>query len=223
MVAGIEDIYIGETICDNEATKAMPAIEIDEPTISLNFLVNDSPFAGKEGKFVTNRQIEERLRKELEINVGLKIDFSRKDYYKVFRRGELHIAVLLENMRREGYEVQVSKPEVIVKEVEGQKVEPFEELIINVPSDMSGGVIERLGKRKGELKEMKEVFGRTKLLFEAPTRAILGYRNQFIVDTKGEGMLSSRMIGFKKYIGDIKVKATGSMISNEIGKVLAYG
>ncbi len=221
MVAGLPDIFIGETICENESQPPLPAIKVDEPTISLNFMVNDSPFAGREGKFVTNKQIRERLEKELEVNVGLKIDFS-SDSYKVYGRGELHIAVLLENMRREGFEIQVSQPQVIIKEEGGQKLEPFEEVIIDVPETMSGAVIEKIGKRQGIMTEMKQKNGQTRLVFEAPTRGILGYRSQFIVDTKGEGIFSSRFLEFRSYVGEIKKRNVGSMISMIGGKALGF-
>ena len=222
MVAGFPKIDIGETICEKEEQESLPAISIDEPTISLRFLVNDSPFAGREGKFVTNKQIRERLEKELEVNVGLKIDFSTAEYYTVFGRGELHIAVLLENMRREGYEMQVSQPHVIIKEIEGVKSEPFEEVTVDVPSELSGTVIETIGKRKGIMTDMQIHGSQTRLLFEAPTRGMLGYRGQFVVDTKGEGILSSRVIGFRPYVGEIKKREVGSMISNGTGKALGF-
>ena len=170
MVAGLPDIYIGETVCQSADQEPLPAIKIDEPTISLNFLVNDSPFAGREGKFVTTKQIRERLEKELEINVGLKIDFSSSEYYKVYGRGELHIAVLLENMRREGYELQVSQPQVIIKEENGQKMEPYEEVTIDVPEKSSGVVIETLGKRKGIMNHMEQRGSQVRMIFETPTR-----------------------------------------------------
>lgn len=222
MVAGFPKIDIGETICETEDQEALPAITIDEPTISLRFLVNDSPFAGREGKFVTSKQIRERLEKELEVNVGLKIDFSTSEYFTVYGRGELHIAVLLENMRREGYEMQVSQPHVIVKEIDGVKSEPFEEVTIDVPSELAGTIIETLGKRKGIMTDMQIHGSQTRLLFEAPTRGMLGYRGQFVVDTKGEGIMSSRVIGFKPYVGDIKKREVGSMISNGTGKALGF-
>jgi GTP-binding protein len=221
MVAGFPKIDIGETICESEEQESLPAITIDEPTISLRFLVNDSPFAGKEGKFVTNKQIRERLEKELEVNVGLKIDFS-SEYYTVFGRGELHIAVLLENMRREGYEMQVSQPHVIIKDIDGVKSEPFEEVTIDVPSELAGTIIETLGKRKGLMTDMQIHGSQTRLLFEAPTRGMLGYRGQFVVDTKGEGIMSSRVIGFRPYAGEIKRREVGSMISNGTGKALGF-
>ncbi|MBD3359497.1 MAG: translational GTPase TypA [Candidatus Buchananbacteria bacterium] len=222
LVAGLPDIFIGETICQNEKQIALSAIEIDEPTISMYFLVNNSPFAGKEGKYVTNSQLKERLAKELEVNVGLKIDFSLIDRYKVYGRGELHIAVLLENMRREGYEVQVSQPQVIIKEEADKKLEPFEELIINVPENLAGTVIEKIAKKKGVMKELLPENGYTKLVFEIPTRGLLGYRNQFTIDTGGEGIMYSRVIGFKPFVGEINKKNLGSMISMEKGKALAF-
>jgi len=228
LIAGIPDVYIGETICDNVNTEPLPSITIDEPTISLNFIVNDSPFAGREGKYVTSRQIRERLEKELEMNVGLKIDFDKEDDeemregFLVFGRGELHIAVLLENMRREGYELQVSQPHVIIKEENGKKLEPYEELTIEVRSEFSGVVIERLTSRKGLITNMHDKEGITRILMEIPTRGLLGYRGQFIVDTKGEGILASRFIGFKDFSGDIKKRDVGSMTSMVKGKVIAF-
>ncbi len=224
MIAGLPDIYIGETICSNEDQKPLPAIKIDEPTISLNFLVNSSPFVGKEGKLITNRQIRERLEKELEVNVGLKVDFSLSEYYKVDGRGELHIAILLENMRREGYELQVSRPHVILKEEDGKTLEPFEEVTIDVPSEMSGVVIEKMSKRKGIMTEMKQNQNQkhTRIIFEIPTRGLLGYRGDFIIDTRGEGILCTQVLGFKPYAGDIENHETGAMISIENGKALSY-
>lgn len=222
MLAGLPDIYIGETICENENQEALPAINIDEPTISLNFLVNNSPFAGREGKFVTNRQLKERLEKELELNVGLKIDFSTTEYYKVYGRGEMHIAILLENLRREGYELQISQPHVIIKEIDGQKNEPFEEVTINLPQEMSGVVIEKLAKRRGTMIEMKPEHGHLKLMFTIPTRGLLGYKNEFIVDTRGEGILYTQVIGFKPYAGSIDKTDLGSMVSMATGKALGF-
>ncbi|MDD5569156.1 MAG: translational GTPase TypA [Candidatus Pacebacteria bacterium] len=222
ILAGIPDINIGETICINAEQESLPVISIDEPTISLNFLVNSSPFAGREGKFVTNRQLRERLEKELEVNVGLKIDFSNTDHYKVYGRGELHIAILLENMRREGYELQVSQPQVIIKEENGKKLEPFEEVIIDVPEEFSGVIIERLSKRRGIMQEMKPEDGHIRLVFEIPTRGLLGYKPDFVVDTRGEGILTSRVIGFKPYAGEIEKKNLGSMVSMVTGKTSGF-
>jgi GTP-binding protein len=222
MIAGFADIDIGETICALPEQQPLPAISIDKPTISLNFLVNDSPFGGREGKFVTNKQLKERLEKELEVNVGLKVDFTSTEYYKVLGRGELHVGILLENMRREGYELQVSQPQVIIKEENGQKLEPFEEVVIDVPDNLSGTVIEKLGRRKGIMQEMKQHRGQVRLIFEIPTRGLLGYRNQFMVDTRGLGILSSHFIGFREYAGEINRHETGSMVSMATGKSAAY-
>lgn len=223
LLAGLPNVEIGDTLSISADQEILPAIDIDEPTISLFFLVNDSPFAGREGKYVTNQQIRERLEKELEINVGLKIDFSETDRYKVYGRGELHIAILLENMRREGYEIQVSQPQVIIKEEDGVKSEPFEEVIIECPMESSGTVIEKLGRRKGLMMEMKEGSGGyQRLVFEAPTRGLLGYRNEFIIDTRGEGIFSSRFVGFKPFVGEIAHRDVGSMISMIAGKTAAF-
>ena len=222
LIAGIPDIDIGETICANAEQEALPAITVDEPTISINMLVNNSPFASREGKFVTNRQIRERLEKELEVNVGLKVDFSSNEFYKVYGRGEMHISILLENMRREGYEMQVSQPQVIIKEEQGKKLEPYEEVIIDIPEEFSGIVIEKMSKRKGIMSEMKPEDGHIRLAFEIPTRGLLGYHGQFIMDTRGEGILCSRFVGFKDYAGKIEKREFGSMVSMITGKTMAY-
>ena len=222
MTAGLPNIYIGETICENSEQKPLPAINIDKPTISLNFLINNSPLAGREGKFVTNRQLKERLEKELEVNVGLKIDFSAVDHYKVYGRGEMHIAILLENMRREGYELQISQPQVIIKEIDNIKHEPFEEVTIIVPNEMAGVIIEKLSKRRGNMLEMKPEHGSTKIIFEIPTRGLLGYRNEFVVDTRGEGIIYTRVTGFKPYAGKIEKHEVGSMVSMATGKALGF-
>ena len=221
LLAGLPEIYIGDTICADENAEVLPAINIDEPTISLNFLVNDSPFAGQEGKFVTSRQIRERLEKELEINVGLKVDFTG-DSMLVYGRGELHIAILCENMRREGFELQVSQPKVIIREENGKKTEPYEEAVIDVPEEMSGTIISTLTSRRAQLMDMKTENGQTRLIFDAPTRGLLGYKGQFVVDTKGLGIFSSRFTEFKDYAGVIEHHDVGSMISMESGKALAF-
>ena len=222
MIAGLPDIFIGETICSDERTEPLPAIKVDEPTITLDFLVNDSPFAGRDGKFLTSRQIRERLEKELEVNVGLKVDFSRPESFKVYGRGELHIVVLLENMRRQGYEVQVSRPQAITKEENGLKMEPFEEVVVDTPSEFQGVVIEKLGKRKIVMKDMESKESSVRMVFEGPTRGLLGYRSEFTVDTKGEGIMTSRFVGFKPHAGEIERRATGSMTSMASGKALAF-
>ncbi len=222
IIAGLPNVYIGQTICKNPEQEKLPSIDIDQPTITLNFLVNNSPFAGQDGSLVTNLQIRERLQKELEINVGLKIDFSANDHYKISGRGELHIAILIENMRREGYEIQVSQPEAIIQEIDGKKFEPFEEVTIDVKEEKAGTIIERLGKRKGIMTEMRTINGTVRMIFEIPTRGLLGYRGQFIVDTKGEGIFCSRFLEMRPYVGIIERRETGSMISMIGGKALGY-
>jgi len=221
LFAGLDDAYIGETVCEDENQATLPSINIDEPTISLNFLVNDSPFAGREGKFVTGRQIRERLEKELEINVGLKIEFTAETM-KVYGRGELHVAILIENMRREGFELQVSQPQAIIRDIDGVKSEPFEEVTIDVPEEVSGVVIEKLGKRRGIMQDMKTKDGQVRMIFEVPTRGLLGFKGQFVVDTRGNGILCSRFTGFKPYAGDIQKQEFGSMVSMMTGKAVAF-
>jgi GTP-binding protein len=222
LIAGLNDIDIGETITTDKDAAPLPAIAIDEPTIALTFLVNNSPFAGREGKFVTSRQIRDYLTRELEVNVGLHVDFSESGNFRVYGRGELHIAILLENMRRAGYELQVSQPQVIIREEEGKKMEPFEEVIVDVPSEYQGAVIERLGTRGFVMNNLLVHENSVRLFFEGPTRGLLGYRGQFVIDTKGEGILSSRVIGFRPYAGEIKKRAVGSMISMASGKALGF-
>ncbi|MBU0721935.1 translational GTPase TypA [Patescibacteria group bacterium] len=222
MIAGLPNIDIGETICLTADQETLPAILVDQPTISLNFLVNNSPFAGRDGKYVTSRQIKERLQKELEVNVGLKIDFTDGDYYKVYGRGELHIAILLENMRREGFELQVSQPTVIIKEENGVKLEPFEQVTIDVPQELSGVVIEKMAKRKGLMKEMNPEHAGVRMVFEIPARGFLGYGNEFMVDTRGQGIICTHMVGFKPHVGEIFKSELGSMVSMVSGKALAF-
>ncbi|MFZ2886602.1 MAG: translational GTPase TypA [Minisyncoccia bacterium] len=228
--SGVPDIEIGETVAMTADVEALPAIAVDEPTITLNFLVNNSPFGGREGKFVTTRQLRDRLEKELEINVGLRVDFSPStgsgqggsDTFKVSGRGELHVAILLENMRREGYEMQVSQPQVIVREEGGVKTEPFEEVVVDIPSQYQGAVIEKLGTRGFQMTNMLVHGSAVRVIFEGPTRGLLGYRNQFIIDTKGEGIIAARVIGFKPFAGEIRKRAQGSMISMANGKALGF-
>ncbi len=222
LIAGLSDIFIGETVTADKDVASLPAIAIDEPTIHLNFYPNGSPFGGREGKFVTTRQIRERLERELEVNVGLKVDFSSAESFGVSGRGELHIAIFLENMRREGFELQVSQPKVIIREENGAKTEPFEEVIVDVPSEFQGPVIERLGGRGFVMQNLTTHGNQVRLFFEGPTRGFLGYRSQFIIDTKGEGILSSRVTGFKPYAGEIKKRSVGSMISMASGKALGF-
>jgi len=222
MIAGLPDIYIGQTLLDNEEGVALPAITVDEPTISLFMFVNDSPFSGKVGKFVTGRQIRERLEKELEINVGLRLEITEGSRMKVFGRGELHLAVLIENMRREGYELAVSQPEVIFKEVDGKKLEPYEDVSILVPEEFSGAVIQKLGKRRGVMTSMGQEHGEVRLTFEVPTRGLLGYRNELVIDTKGEGIMTSIFSQFGPYAGSIEKTELGSMVSMATGKALGF-
>jgi len=222
LVAGFGNITIGDTLTDGEGAEALPAISVDEPTIGLQFMPNSSPFAGREGKFVTSRQIKERLEKELEINVGLQVDFSGGDVFKVYGRGEMHIAILMENMRREGYELSVSQPQVIIREIDGKREEPFEEVTIDVPEAFQGSVIERLSNRGFVMQNMVTHGNQTRMIFEGPTRGLLGYRGQFVIDTKGEGILCSQVIGFRPYAGEIKKRIVGSMISMATGKSLGF-
>ncbi len=222
MIAGFSDIDIGETITSDANAEPLPGIAVDEPTITLSFLVNNSPFAGREGKYVTSRQIRDRLERELEINVGLRVSFDSGDMFQVSGRGELHVAILLENMRREGYEMQVSQPQVIVREENGKKVEPFEEVIIDTPTEYQGTIIERLGGRGFIMQNLVMHDASVRLTFEGPTRGLLGYRNQFVVDTKGEGIMASRVVGFKHFTGTITKRVTGAMISMASGKALGY-
>lgn len=222
LVAGLPDIYIGETITTDKLAQPLKAILVDEPTISLKFLVNNSPLAGREGNRLTSREIRQYLEKELEVNVGLRVDFTLSDSFKVLGRGELHIEILLENMRRLGFELQVSQPQVIIREENGKKFEPFEEVIVDTPDKYQGTIIERLGTRGFVLKNIFDNKEILRLSFEGPTRGLLGYRNQFIIDSKGEGILSSRFIGFKPYAGEIRKHKTGSMISMADGKALGY-
>lgn len=222
LVAGLPDIDIGETICASADAEALPAIAVDEPTITLNFLVNNSPFAGREGKFVTSRQIRERLERELEVNVGLRVDFASAEQFAVAGRGELHVSILLENMRREGYELQVSQPQVIMHEEGGQKLEPFEEIVIDTPAQYQGAIIERLGMRRALLTHVELHGDSARLFFEGPTRGLLGYRSQFVLDTKGEGIFSSRFVAFRPYAGEVQKRAAGSMISMTAGKALGF-
>ena len=222
-IAGLPDIYVGETITTDADTEALPAIKVDPPALAIEFMVNDSPFAGREGDYVTGRHIKDRLQKELETNVGLKIEpVEGKDSIKVFGRGEMHIAVLIESMRREGFELQISQPEVIMQEIDGQQHEPIETAVINVPDNMSGSIIEALGKRKGIMKDMKSENGNTLVEFEIPTRGLLGFRSIFPLLTRGEGTLFHSFDHFAPHMGPIEKRTVGSMISGLTGSTMAY-
>ena len=222
-VAGLPEIYVGETITTDAAAEALPAIKVDPPALAIDFMVNDSPFAGREGKYVTGRHIKDRLEKELETNVGLKIEpVQGSDAIKVYGRGEMHIAVLIETMRREGFELQISQPQVIMQEIEGQKLEPIESAVINVPENMAGSVIEALGKRKGIMHNMKSENGNTLLEFEVPTRGLLGFRSVFLLLTRGEGTLYHSFDHHSPHVGPIEKRVVGSIISAETGSTMAY-
>ena len=222
--SGIESITIGNTICDPAAIIPIPFVKISEPTIEMTFSVNDSPFAGKEGKFVTSRQIRDRLYRELLKDVSLHVkDTDSTDSFRVLGRGEMHLSILIETMRREGYEFQVGAPRVLYQEIGGKKCEPIEELTIDVPADSVGTVMEKMGPRKGELQEMHPQGDRMRLTFLIPARGLFGYRSEFLTDTKGEGIMSSVFHGYDTYKGDIPGRHSGSLIAFETGTAVAYG
>ena len=223
-VAGCSDVSIGDTICERGVVDPLPKIEIEQPTLSMEFLVNSSPFAGQSGKFLTSRHIKERLERELETNVGLRVEeIPGSDGYKVSGRGELHLSILLENMRREGYELSVSKPQVIMKEENGHKLEPYERVNINVPDEYSGTVISSLNERKGTLQSVAPgETGYTRIEYLVPTRGLIGYRGNFINETKGEGIMVRSFDSYGPYAGEIKGRKNGVMVSMENGKTLGY-
>jgi GTP-binding protein len=222
-VAGIDDIYVGETVAGKEVTEPLPAISIDPPTISMTFLVNNSPFAGKEGSQLTTRQIRTRLEREKETNVGLHVEaIEGTDSFRVSGRGELHLSVLIESMRREGFEIQVSRPEVIFQEIDGVVCEPVEHVIIDVPEEFSGATINMLSLRKGEMQDMKTEDGQCRIEFLVPTRGLLGFRGDFIIETKGEGILNHSFLKFEKEKGKIPGRTRGSMISMTPGETMAF-
>ena len=223
-VSGIMDANIGETIADASNPEALPFVEIDEPTLNMNFMVNDSPFAGKEGEFVTSRHLRDRLMKELETNVSLRVKEITPDCFEVSGRGELHLSVLIETMRREGFELQVSKPTVIFKEENGKKLEPMEYLTIDVPEEFMGAVMEKMGPRKAEMVNMTSaVNGYTRLEFIIPARGLIGFRNEFMTDTKGNGIMNHVFEGYAPYKGEIESRSRGSIVSFEQGEAIAYG
>ena len=224
-ISGIADLHIGDTICDVDAPKPIAFQKISEPTISMTFMVNDSPLAGQEGKFVTSRHLRDRLFKELNTDVSLRVEETEgTDAFKVSGRGELHLSVLIENMRREGYEFSVSKAEVIYKEEDGQKLEPMERCFIDVPEEFSGSIIEKLSQRKGELKGMTAgQGGYSRLEFAIPSRGLVGYRGQFMTDTKGNGIMNTIFDGYGPYKGDITYRKQGSLIAFENGEAITYG
>lgn len=222
-VAGISDITIGETIADAEEPEAMPILKIDEPTLQMNFLVNNSPFSGRDGKLITTRNIKERLDRELQTNVGLRVEpIPNSDGYKVSGRGELQLSILLESMRREGYEVQVSRPEVIFIEVNGKKQEPIELLVATVPERYSGVIIEKLGSRRGVMQGMVKIENSVRLEYLIPTRGLLGFRSDFILETHGEGILDHSFSHYDEYKGEIERRMNGVLISQEEGKTAGY-
>ena len=223
-LSGVVDANIGETIADSQNPEALPYIEIDEPTLNMNFMVNDSPFAGREGDFVTSRHLRDRLMKELETNVSLRVNEITPDCFEVSGRGELHLSILIETMRREGFELQVSKPNVIFKTIDGKKMEPMEYLTIDVPEEFMGPVMEKMGPRKGEMVNMTSaVNGYTRLEFNIPARGLIGFRSEFMTDTKGNGIINTLFAGYGPYKGDIAYRQTGSLIAFESGETITYG
>ena len=224
-LSGIADINIGDTICDYDHPEKIPFVDIDEPTVSMTFSVNNGPFAGKEGQFITSRHIRDRLFKELDRNVSLRVkETESPDSFEVSGRGELHLSVLIETMRREGFELLVSRPKVIIKEIDGVKCEPIERLIVNVPDDCIGNVIEKLGKRKAEMVNMEPAEeGHTKVEFRIPARGLIGYRTEFMTDTKGEGTMNHIFDSYEPFKGDIVSRVRGTIIAFENGKSVTYG
>ena len=222
-IAGFADIQIGESICSLADPQPLPLIKVDEPTLQMNFSVNDSPFAGTEGKFVTSRQLRKRLYDELEKNVSLRVeDTDSTDVFKVSGRGELHLGILIETMRREGYEFQVSKPEVIYKTIDGVRCEPFENLIVDLPEGCAGSCIDRLSGRKAEMKEMNNAKGRTTMVFHIPARGLIGFRSEFIRMTRGEGIMYHTFLDYRPFAGDIPRQRNGSIIAHEQGEAIPY-
>ncbi|MBR4035779.1 MAG: translational GTPase TypA [Oscillospiraceae bacterium] len=225
IVSGLEDVTIGNTICAPDNVQPLPFVAIDEPTVEMTFAVNDSPFAGKEGKFVTSRQIRERLQKELLKDVALRVeDSTSSESFKVMGRGEMHLSILIENMRREGYEFQVSPPRVLLKEENGVKQEPFEHVVIDVPTEFQGSVIEKLSSRKAELINMApQGENRMRIEMKIPSRGLFGYRSEFLTDTKGSGVMNTIFDGYRDYVGELPTRNTGSLVAFETGTSITYG
>ncbi len=225
-ISGIADISIGDTICSPLKPEALPFVKIEEPTLSINFSVNDGPFAGQEGKYVTSRHLRDRLYRELNTDVSLRVeDTDTTETFKVSGRGELHLSILIETMRREGYEFLVSKPEVLYREIDGKKCEPMEQVIIDVPDEFVGNVIEKLGSRKGEMTNMMPSTngGYTRVEFSIPSRGLIGYKNELLTDTKGNGIMNTIFDGYQPYKGDIPTRSQGSLVAFESGDAVAYG
>ncbi len=224
-VSGITDLNIGETICDPDNVEPLPFVKIDEPTLSMNFMVNDSPFAGQDGKFVTSRNLRDRLFKEVETNVSMRVEETDStDCFKVSGRGELHLSILIETMRRQGYEFQVSRPQVITKYENGKLLEPIELLIIEVPEEYVGNVMQKIGSRRGELENMgTREGGSTHLEFRIPARGLIGYRSEFLTDTNGNGIMNNLFAGYEEYKGEIQTRERGSIVVHETGETSAYG
>ena len=223
-ISGLENITIGDTICAFGHFEPLPFVKISEPTVEMTFSVNDSPFAGREGKFVTSRQLRDRLFKELLKDVSLRVsETDTTDSFRVAGRGEMHLSILIENMRREGYELAVSTPRVLYKEVEGKLCEPIERLVIDVPENCVGSVMEKLGSRKGELQQMTPVGSRMRIEFLIPSRGLFGYRSEFLTDTKGEGIMSSVFHSYQPHKGDIERRSSGSLVAFETGEAVTYG
>ena len=224
-LSGVPDINIGDTICDFNNPEKIDFVDIDEPTVSMTFSVNNGPFAGREGEFVTSRHLRDRLFKELERNVSLRVkETDSSESFEVCGRGELHLSILIETMRREGYELLVSRPKVIFKEINGEKCEPMERLVVNVPDDCIGTVIEKIGNRKGEMLNMEPAeTGHTKIEFKIPSRGLIGYRTEFLTDTKGNGVMSHMFEGYEPYKGEVLARTRGTIVAFEPGKSITYG
>lgn len=222
--SGLENISIGDSVCDPACVEPVPFVKISEPTVEMIFSVNDSPFAGKEGKFVTTRHLRDRLFKEMLKDVSLRVeDTDSADSYRVCGRGEMHLSILIETMRRAGYEFQVGAPKVLYKEENGVKLEPMERLVVDVPEDKTGSVFSSMGERKGELLQMENVGSRIRLEFKVPARGLIGYKSQFLTDTRGEGVFNTIFYGYEEYKGDIERRKTGSLVAFETGEAVTYG